>query len=145
MSRRKADELAQQDETPLDVMIDNMLFWRAKAHELTAEMQKKIELISKLDISDSNERKEFITMMGEFNKLAAHMIAARENSQKCAVEAAPYVHPRFASISVKQQSTNVKIQMSLTTAIANVLTDNQPKQLNGHDEDDGQPAESAAA
>jgi hypothetical protein len=113
LSRRKADELSHKNETPLDVMIDNMNFWRGKATELSDEMQRRMDEISKLDISDAAQRDKFVELMKEFNKIATAMLAARAESQKCAVDAAPYVHPRFQSIAIKHTQTNVLIEMAL--------------------------------
>jgi hypothetical protein len=109
MTRRKADELAHKNETPLDVMIDNMNFWRSKASELTVEMQRRMDEIASLDISDETQRGQFLELMREFNKVATAMLSARQNAQSCAVDAAPYVHPRFQSIAVQHQNREVKI------------------------------------
>jgi hypothetical protein len=109
MTRRKADELAHKNQTPLDVMIDNMNFWRSKASELTVEMQRRMDEIASLDISDETQRGQFLELMREFNKVATAMLSARQNAQSCAVDAAPYVHPRFQSIAVQHKGTAAKI------------------------------------
>lgn len=128
MSQAKARELASKDETPLDVMIDNMLFWRRKAAELTAVAEEKVKLIN-----SSNDPEAIGKLLGDFTKTARQMLAAREESQKCAVDAAPYVHPKFTSISVKNQITNVKIQMAVAAAITQTVADDDVKKItNGH-------------
>jgi hypothetical protein len=134
LTRKKADELAAANKTPLDVMIDNMNFWRERAAELTDIMQKKLNELAAMPITNEDERKIFVKEMRDFNKIAAHMIAARDKSQSCAVDAAPYVHPKLTSISMKPNSPSVRIQMALAVAVTQALDDDgnpKPKQLNG--------------
>lgn len=134
ISEYKARQLASENEMPLDVMIDNMLFWRGRAAELTNTMKAKLDDLSKFDISDPEQRGPFIEAMRQFNKTAAYMIAAREKAQSCAVDAAPYVHPKLTSIAFKQKHSKVKIQMAIAVAVQQTLDDDSSdrKQLNGH-------------
>jgi hypothetical protein len=135
MSLAKARELADKNETPLDVMVDNMNFWRKRANELTDVMQEKLNNLVEMPITNKEEQDAFVKAMQEFNKIAAHMIAARAQAQSCAVDAAPYVHPKLTSVAIKNPQQNVKIQMALAVAVTQVLEDDGPaksKQLNGH-------------
>lgn len=75
--------------SPVEVMLANMRFWTSQTIELTDQIKK---LIVNADSEES--RKEAFTMLRQ-------MLAARENAESCAVDAAPYCHPRLASITQK--------------------------------------------
>lgn len=80
----------------MDVMVYNMLFWFRAAKGLETQLHDfMIEYAESEAVRNDPEKAD------EFMKLMKHMIAARENSQKCAVDAAPYVHPRLASVTLK--------------------------------------------
>jgi hypothetical protein len=104
MSRHKARELAAKNETPLDVMLDNMLWWRHKANKLTNLVEEKIKIINCAETVE-----QLKDALIEFNKAAVSMVAARDKSQTCAVDAAPYMHPKYTSIAVQHQNREVKI------------------------------------
>ena len=93
LTRKKAEELAAKNETPLDVMITNMMWWHKKAEKLGKQIEKMVA-----DMNDPEERAEALDTIKSF-------IHCREHSQKCAVDAAPYVHPRLQAIAVQ---TNAK-------------------------------------
>lgn len=78
-------QLIENDEAPLQIMIHNMLFHHRQAQFLGERLS---ELLDTPDV----DAKECL-------KVAGHLIAARENSQKCAVDAAPYCHPRLNAIA----------------------------------------------
>jgi hypothetical protein len=89
--RRIIDKIIDEEETPLDVMVDNMKFWRHAAEAAGDRLQALL--------SDAQAEGTQIDLR-EAMKLTSQLLAARENSQKCAVEAAPYVHPKLASIQM---------------------------------------------
>ena len=135
MSKHKALELAKSNETPLDVMIDNMNFWRGEATRLTHRVGEVDDLILAFKNIDVNEEtmKNFMQLLKERNETLNKMLAARQESQSCAVAAAPYVHPKFTSISVKAQINNIKIQMAVGAAITKTIEDDsKPVLTNGH-------------
>jgi hypothetical protein len=104
----KARELAAKNKTPLDVMIKNMHWWESRSEELTQLVEEKVKKVSAAEAD-----KELAEALKEFNRAQDSMTKARDKSQSCAVDAAPYVHPRHASISVRQTNTivNVKVNM----------------------------------
>jgi hypothetical protein len=58
---------------------------------------------------------KFMELLKERNDLTRKMLTARENAQSCAVDAAPYVHPRFQSIAVQHTGRTVKVvQLAIT-------------------------------
>lgn len=67
--------------TPLDVMLENLRHWHDRSADLEPEPSE----------------------LGEH--ACEHMLhAARERAQQCAVDAAPYCHPRLAAIRFKIES-----------------------------------------
>ena len=103
MTRKKAEALCDANESPLDVMVDNMLFWFRQSHNL----QEKLEQLSKVDELTPDER------IGAM-KLVQHFLDARNNAQKCAVDAAPYVHPKLQSIALTGAGGKGPIQLITT-------------------------------
>lgn len=108
MSRKKADELAKRDDTPLDVMVENMLFWRHKAQELELLVVEKLNMIHVTceGLTDAEQREpetmqKLITILTEVRDCSDKYVHARDKAQSCAVEAAPYVHPRIAPVHLK--------------------------------------------
>lgn len=96
MTRRKAEELCDSGRAPLDVMVDNMHFWFDQSRLLGTQLQALTQAVDKNGhqiAMDEDDRREFM-------QLAKVFLAARENAQKCAVDAAPYVHPRLQSIAL---------------------------------------------
>ena len=118
MSKRKANELAAADRTPLDVMVDNMNFWWDKAKDLGTIVEEQVARVQTMENPE-----EARAALAEISKTATHFLAARENAQKCAVEAAPYVHPRFQSISVSKHTTKTTITMVMNKPIDNLTAD----------------------
>jgi len=76
---------------PLDVMVGNMRFWALQGDNLA---QKIEDLIRCGDTEDDSTRNEARRLVGQF-------LAARKNAQECAVDAAPYMHPRYQSVRVE--------------------------------------------
>jgi len=87
--REVADKALQTGQSPLDVMMDNLLFW----HRAAKSLGEQLEQLMLEGISEEDREKVM--------KLLKNFLAARENSQRCAVEAAPYVHPKLSSIAFK--------------------------------------------
>ena len=81
--------VTEEDLKPIAVMTDNMVFW----HNQAIRMGEKLEGYV-LDIDDPEA-------IDKLTKLIKLFFQARENSQKCAVDAAPYYHPRLAAVTVK--------------------------------------------
>ena len=83
LSRKRAMELCANNESPLDIMFDNMLFWSRQTKDLGAKLQK---LFGRIE-SDEDRR--------EAMSLTRLFLAARESAQRCAVDCAPYVHAKL--------------------------------------------------
>ena len=79
-------ELCAKNESPLDIMFDNMLFWHRQSKDLGA----KLEAICK-KIKNDDDRREAISLARMFQ-------AARENAQRCAVDCAPFVHAKLQAV-----------------------------------------------
>lgn len=97
LSRRRINELHATQHTPVDVMCDNMIFWHQKVQTTTVHLEKFAEVAN---FEDADDRREFVGIMKT-------MLAAREHSQQCAVDMAPYCHPRLQAIAIQQNNTHV--------------------------------------
>ena len=96
--------------SPLDIMMDNLIFWHGTAKKFGEQLERMV-----LDGIDEEERENALKLLRQF-------LAARENSQRCAVDAAPYVHPKLASIAFKGELNHkmqkIESSMSPTEAAA---------------------------
>jgi hypothetical protein len=86
LSRKRGMELCENNESPLDIMFDNMLFW----HRQSRDLGVKLEAICK-KIKSEDDRREAMS-------LARMFLSARENAQRCAVDCAPYVHAKLQAV-----------------------------------------------
>lgn len=88
--------------SPLDVMLENMLFWHQRGDALTLELETVL-----LGKDDRTYQKHLA------EKIFDALVEARENSQRCAVAAAPYVHAKLKPVQPRGEPTNVKITTEL--------------------------------
>jgi hypothetical protein len=65
-----------------------MLFWHEQVERLTQQLQSVV-----IRIDDPESRTEAFGILKT-------MLAARENSQRCAVDLAPFVHQKLAALAV---------------------------------------------
>lgn len=75
-------------------MYANMQYWCGKVEEFNERLQELI-----VNAENPEERREALTLLREF-------LSARAKSQECAVDLAPYIHPKLASINVKPMDDN---------------------------------------
>jgi len=75
--------------SPLEVLLEQMHWYRERAEELTTEISK---LAVKVEDPDS---------VRSFLKAVQDMGQFRQQARMCASEAAPYVHARLANIEYK--------------------------------------------
>lgn len=80
--------------TPIEVMAFNLKFWYEAAQNLTDKIQ---DALAELKPEDFRENPEYLKDMAAQLK---NMLFARERAQECAVDMAPYRHPRLANIEV---------------------------------------------
>ena len=99
-TRLRAHELGHTHETPLDVMVDNMLFWHRHVGELSTQLRSTI-----INIEDKDEQKEAFKLLGE-------LLASRANAQACAVDAAPYMHAKYHSIEFQADDNTLDVTAS---------------------------------
>ena len=80
--------------TPIQVMAKNMAFWDNAATESTAKIEAILQAVE-----DGSEVVDE-TILKDLNSALKRMLFARDQSQKCAADMAPYRHPRLANIEV---------------------------------------------
>jgi hypothetical protein len=83
--------------TPLAAMLENLQFYHSSAMALTEKLQAAAELMTPEQIAGGGAE------VMELLKLVSRVGDFRMKAQACAVDAAPYVHPRLASMEFKQQ------------------------------------------
>jgi hypothetical protein len=80
--------------TPLDIMLKNMRFYDEKAQAMMTILETKI----------AAGNKKFVPT--EVLALLQEMSQYRMNAQKCATDAAPFIHPKLTSIAFKDETAN---------------------------------------
>lgn len=89
--REITGDIIRQGKVPLRVMINNMLYYDEQAVYLEEQFSEAMA-----DHVKSFSEKGFIKAL----ELLAQVSDARMKSQKCAVDAAPFLHPRLSQISM---------------------------------------------
>lgn len=64
-------------------------------------------------------------------KVAGQLVSARENSQKCASEAAPYCHPKLAAIAVQHSDAPERTEVDIDNASPEQLENAWAQELLG--------------
>lgn len=88
--RAVSNEAIEDGVVPLEVMLDNMRFYHEKAVVLQTAIVKDIGKKPPMELLEA------LKELGSF----------RDSAQKCAVDAAPYVHPRLSSTTVDANVTH---------------------------------------
>lgn len=102
LTRVRANEICASGQDPLSVMNENMLFW----HEAASAMGERIKRMIEKDQLSKEEQSALVDILSNFE-------CARENAQRCAVDAAPYVHPKLQSIAMQRAAEEVVITMEI--------------------------------
>lgn len=92
--------------TPIEVMLGNMRFYHDHAEKFTERMEIIANTMSDKDLRDPQNEK-----LMELLKLVNKVGDFRMKAQACAVDAAPYIHPRLTSIAVKDERGDSKRPM----------------------------------
>lgn len=90
-SRATAQRLEAKGETPLDIMVANMLHFQKLAESAEVALAE----LSAVAIAELQPEDQFKKLMAEVKKT----VGLRESAQNCARDAAPYIHPRLTAIS----------------------------------------------
>ncbi len=88
------------DLTPIQVMANNMRFWYDASMGLTDKITGLLEEVTPEMVQENPE------ILRELNTNLKNMLFARERAQECAVDMAPYRHPRLANIEVHSGFSN---------------------------------------
>jgi hypothetical protein len=92
-----ATEIVEAGESPLDFMHENLMFWW-KASNSFGE-----KLADMLIAAEKRESPPSLAQRIEATELLKNFLNSRDKAQACAVDAAPYFHPRLQSIAIKAQ------------------------------------------
>ncbi|MBR1155641.1 hypothetical protein [Bradyrhizobium sp. JYMT SZCCT0428] len=94
--RNIADEALAAGITPLEVMLQNMRFYHSEAETILAELLKRLA-------EGEAKPEQLISAMKELGSF-------KEKAQRCAVDAAPFLHPHLSAVSV---NANIKVDRNL--------------------------------
>jgi hypothetical protein len=83
--------------TPAQVMAENLRFWYDVSTSLTDKIEKALASLTPEDVREEPE------LLRQLNNNLKNMLIARERAQECAVDMAPYRHPRLANIEVTER------------------------------------------
>lgn len=107
LAQDKVGVLFDSGNTPVDVMTENMLFWHLRAQA----MHEKMEAVMEKFLRDPNFTAEaYSEVVEEMRKYTKKLFEAREHSQSCAVDLAPYVHPKLAALAIQQSSPKITVE-----------------------------------
>lgn len=101
LTRANAYGIATSGHSPVDVMLDNMLFWHGQVMKLANQVERFI-----VD-ADSDESR------AEAMRLLRTLLAAREQAQVCAVDLAPYIHAKLASVKIEDKRDSDEFSFTL--------------------------------
>lgn len=97
-----AEQARDAGVTPIDVMLGNMRYYHDRAEDFDKKLEQIAEVMTPQQIAAGGEQVmnvlRLVAKIGEF----------RMKAQECAVDAAPYVHPRLAALAIKVESGNSK-------------------------------------
>lgn len=108
LMRKIAEDQIKAGETPLDIMLENMRFYHKQAEVIYNEVDWLLAKAKtdNVDFEQVKELTERIEKMGRY----------RDKAQGCAVDAAPFIHPKLAAIQVSGQvDSNVKMLATTMT------------------------------
>ncbi len=94
MIQAVAEGALKAGKTPLDIMLKNMRFYDNKAEAMMRTLETKIA--------------DMKTPPMELLELLKEMSGYRMNAQKCAVDAAGFVHPKLSSIVHKVDNNKIE-------------------------------------
>ncbi len=100
LTRAKANEICSTGKSPLDVMMRNMWFWDEHAQTLEQRIRVAMDDLAKPE----DNAEESAAKLAAAKDLLKNFLSARQNAQSCAVDAAPYVHPRLQAITLKKKT-----------------------------------------
>lgn len=100
---------------PLEVLITNMRFYHNRAEKILQRVEIALSRMVPVDadgeVVDAAENGDDAKSPAELLDMLKELYGYKELAEKCAVDAAPYVHPRLAAVAVRY-SEDLKQQMT---------------------------------
>jgi hypothetical protein len=125
--------IAKGVKLPIDVMMENMLFWYSNAEAVTRNLNELSAKITASDLQRRNSKyKLLIDLLEKLNEY-------RDKAESCAVDAASYFHPRLAAIQHQAKTMHevlVKISSEMTPKEAAAVYQETMRQIGYIDADD---------
>lgn len=108
MSRSLTNAIIRSGFHPISVMLDNMEFW----HNGAQDIKRIIEDMLKKPMSLAH-REKLVDLLVIYTE-------SRTHSQTCAKDLAPFIHPRFASITVTPDTSDSPLADASDEALAEI-------------------------
>lgn len=102
-TRKIAEKAATEGVMPLEVMLGNMRFHYAEATDFMSKLIERAQEAGPIE-------------PGELKDLLKFLHSSREKAEDCARDAAPYIHPRLASVT-HAGDKDEPIQIAITRRI----------------------------
>jgi len=119
-----AQQALREGRTPIQVMLDNMRWWDGHAQKLTEDLKELSATLKSKVIQVDGATGEVIGESGpsaedirELRRLLEKSLECRVQAQQCAVDAAPYCHPKiqpFELPSEEPERTTPQLPKQLT-------------------------------
>jgi hypothetical protein len=122
LTRVRAKEVWDTGNAPLDIMLGNMMFWHSHSENLKDRILALLDEAQSAKAAGDAEGPD----LEKLQQLVKNHLEARLNSQECAKDAAPYVHPRLSSIAIKPAGNTddvIVIEAQLATPVPNLEED----------------------
>lgn len=117
-----AIEAAMKGITPIEVMLENMRWAHESARDLVADINSMVKAgeASRIVRKEGDDEDKFETVFDMYRE----MIRLKSLAQDCARDAAPYIHPRYTTITVSDDDESPDAHVSV---IKRVLVDPKKK------------------
>lgn len=133
LGRKAARMLLEESEvTPLGVMMANMTFWHKQSERMAESIQELVQ-----ELGGTPLKREQLDRAKELKGMLKEFLAARENAQRCAVDAAPYMHPKLQSVKFEDDDKSkelIEVTMALTLPDQDKERDGEQVELRPEDE-----------
>lgn len=104
-TRIYAAKAAEEGVKPIDVMLGNMRYFWERADGFEKKLEEVAKIMTPEQIAKGGEEvMNLLTLIKDIGSF-------RSKAQECAVDAAPYVHPRLTAVAVKIDAGDSKKPM----------------------------------
>lgn len=134
LSRGLAAEIIRSGNAPLHVMLNNMLFYHADAQEVKDALDIIVSRVQATQDETGELSDEDRELYKRALDLAEVYVGARDKSQACARDAAPYVHARFSAVSFTPSDAEADLSADVSDEVlTNIVVQVRQQLVRGGD------------